>query len=306
MRIAVIGTGGIGGYFGAQLARAGEDVTFVARGAQLAALRERGLVVESGVAPVTLASVRATDDVASIGPVDVAMVCVKLWDVAPTAPALAPLVARGGVAIALQNGVDAPDLLREALGAGAVAAGTAHIAATIRAPGVIAHTGTLARLRVGAFEGARATPVDAFVAAAQRAGVDCERVPNVTRALWEKFTFLASFSGATAVARVPIGAIRADADLRAMLHAALREAVAVGRARGVPLAADLADAQLAFCDTLPAAMVSSQLNDLLAGRRIEAPWLSGAVARMAHELGLPAPVHDTLYAALKPYVDGQR
>lgn len=304
MRIAVIGTGGIGGYFGAQLAKAGAEVVFVARGAQLAALRERGLTVESGVAPVRLPAVRATDDIAAIGPVDVAAVCVKLWDVESTAPLLAPLVAQGGVAIPFQNGVDAPDLLRRALGAEAVAGGTAHIATTIRAPGVIAHTGTLARLRVGTFERTRAAPVDAFVAAAKAAGVDCERVPDITATLWEKFVFLAAMSGMTAVARVPIGPIRSDPAMRATFLAALREGVALGRARNIALPGDLAERALAFADTLPAEMKSSQLVDLAAGRRIEAPWLSGAVARMAEEAGIPAPVHATLYAALRPWVDG--
>jgi 2-dehydropantoate 2-reductase len=250
--------------------------------------------------------VHATDDVASLGPVDVAMLCVKLWDVEAVAPALAPLVAGGGVVIPFQNGVDAPAMLRAVLPAEAVAGGTAQIAATIRAPGVIAHTGTLARMRVGAFASTRTGPVDAFVAAAAAAGIDCERVADVDVALWEKFTFLASFAGVTAVARVPIGPIRTDTALRATLHAALHEAVAVGRAAGIALAADLADRQLAFCDTLPAGMRSSQLNDLLAGGRIEAPWLSGAVARMGAAHGVPTPVHATLYAALRPWVDGTR
>lgn len=304
MRVAVIGTGGIGGYFGGQLAKAGGDVTFVARGRQLAALRERGLVVESEQAPVALAKVKATDDLASVGPVDVAMLCVKLWDVEATAPALVPLVSGGGVVIPFQNGVDAPEMLRRSLGAAAVAGGTAHIAATIRAPGVIAQTGTMARLRVGAFPETRSAPVDAFVAAAKAAGIDCERVADIRAALWEKFTFLSSFSGMTAAARVPIGPIREDVHARRMLHEALREAVAVGRALGVALPADLADRQLAFCDSLPAGMRSSQLNDLAAGGRLEAPWLSGAVIRMADERGLAAPVHSTLYAVLRPWVSG--
>ncbi|MCL4761830.1 MAG: 2-dehydropantoate 2-reductase [Burkholderiales bacterium] len=305
MRIAVIGAGGVGGYFGAQLARAGADVAFVARGRQLAALLERGLVVESEAGPVALPRVDATDDPAAVGPVDAALLCVKMWDVEATAPRLAPLVERGGVVIPFQNGVDAPAMLRAALPADAVAGGTAQIAATIRAPGVIAHTGTLARLRVGTFADTRAAPVDAFVAASRAAGIDCARVNDVEAALWEKFSFLASFAGLTAAARVPIGRIRADPAMRATLHAALREVVTLGRTRGGVLAADLAQRQLAFCDTLPDGMRSSQLNDLLAGGRIEAPWLSGAVVRMGEADGVPTPVHATLYAVLRPYVDGR-
>jgi 2-dehydropantoate 2-reductase len=306
MRIAVIGTGGVGGYFGAQLAKAGADVTFVARGRQLAALREHGLVVEGPLAPVRLPAVQATDDVAGIGPVDVAMVCVKLWDLESVAPALRPLVANGGVAIPFQNGVDAPDMLRAVLGAAAVAGGTAHVSAMLRAPGVIAQTGAFAKLRVGAFEATRSGPLDAFVAAARSAGVDCERVEDVRAALWDKFSFLASFAGVTAAARAPIGIVRTDPHLRATLEAAFREVSAVGRALGVPLPSDLPERQLAFCDGAPPELRSSQLNDLLAGGRIEAPWLSGAVVRIAAGVGVPVPVHATLYAVLRPWVDGAR
>ena len=304
MRIAVIGAGGVGGYFGGRLAQAGHDVTFVARGRHLAALRERGLVIESGHGNATIGNANFTDDVAQAGPCAVVMLCVKLWDVEAVAPQLAPLVAGGGVVIPFQNGVAAPEILSRVLRPASVLGGIAYIAATIREPGVIAHTGTMARLVVGAFEGGNGDAAAAFRDACVAAGVDAAASADVGRALWEKFCFLAAMSGVTAVARQPIGVIRDDPDLRAVFVAAVREAWTVGRARGIALADDYGARQLAFLDSLPAQMRSSLLNDLVAGNRLEAPWLSGAVAAMAAESGSAAPVSATLYAAVKPYLNG--
>jgi len=304
MRIAVIGAGGVGGYFGGRLAQAGHDVTFVARGRHLDALRTDGLRIESGLGNVVVKPARATSAIADIGPVDVTMFCVKLWDVESTAPQLAPLVAGGGVAIPFQNGVESHEVLRRVLGARHVLGGVAYIAATIRAPGTIAHTGTMARLTVGAFEPALSPKAEAFAAAGKAAGFDCDVAPDIRLALWKKYVFLAAMSGCTSLARSPVGVIRGDPDLRATMEAAMREIVAVARAKGVGLDDDFVGKQLAFMDTLPDAMRSSMLNDLTAGNRLEAPWLSGGVARMAREAGIAAPVHATIYAALKPFVDG--
>ena len=303
MKIAVIGAGGVGGYFGGKLAQAGNDVTFVARGRHLDAVLGGGLRIESGLGNVVVRA-KATRDVASIGPVDVAMLCVKLWDVESTAPLLAPLVAQGGVVIPFQNGVESHEILQRVLGHEHVLGGVAYIAATIREPGVIAHTGTMARLTVGAFDPPLAPKAETFAAACQAAGIDCSVAPDIRVALWKKYVFLAAMSGWTSLARSPIGVIRSDPDLRAAMGAAMREIVAVGRARGVDVGDDFVDKQLAFMDTLPEAMRSSMLNDLTAGNRLEAPWLSGGVARMAKEAGIAAPVNATLYAALKPFVSG--
>ena len=304
MRIAVIGAGGVGGYFGGRLAQAGHDVTFVARGAHLAALRERGLSLESGAGDATVAQATFTDDVGAVAPCDVVMFCVKLWDVEAAARQVAPLAARGAVVIPFQNGVDAPDIVARAVGPRRVLGGIAYIAATIRAPGVVAHTGAMARLVVGAFADGDAAAAAAFRDACAAAGIDCMLSADVRRALWEKFCMLAAMSGCTAMARQPVGVVRADPDLRAAFESAVREAWAIGRTRGVALADDYVARQLAFLDGLPADMRSSMQNDLAAGNRLEAPWLSGAVARMAAESGLPAPVSATLYAAMKPWVDG--
>jgi 2-dehydropantoate 2-reductase len=184
--------------------------------------------------------------------------------------------------------------------------GAAYIAATIAEPGVIAHTGQMARLRFGAVLGEQEPAARSFLAACIGAGIDAEMVADIRRVLWEKFVFLAAMSGVTGATRQPIGAIRDDPDLRAVLEAAMREAFAVGRARGVALADAFVTQQMAFADGLPAEMKSSMLNDLVAGNRLEAPWLSGAVARMAKEAGLAAPVNATLYAAAKPFSGGVR
>ena len=304
MRIAIIGAGGVGGYFGGRLAQAGHDVTFVARGRHLEAIRNAGLRIESGLGNAVVTSARATPDIASVGAVDVTMFCVKLWDVESTAPRLVPLVAGGGVVIPFQNGVESHEVLRRVLGGAHVLGGVAYIAATIREPGVIAHTGTMARLTVGAFEPGLAAPAEAFAAAGRTAGFECTVAPDILAALWKKYVFLAAMSGCTSLARVPVGVIRSDPDLRATMEAAMREIVAVGRAKGVDVGADFVDQQLAFMDTLPAVMRSSMLNDLTAGNRLEAPWLSGGVARMGREAGVATPVNATIYAALKPYVDG--
>ena len=329
MRIAVIGVGGVGGYFGGRLAQGGNDVVFVARGRHLAALRERGLLLESGLGNASIRNATFTDDVASVAPCDAVLLCVKLWDVEAAARAVAPLVATGGVVIPFQNGVDAPDILRRVLGPQHVIGGVAYIAATIREMGVIAHTGTMARLVIGAFDGGLFPPTRrgappppegasalersggahaavSFRDACAAAGIDAELSADITRALWDKFCFLAAMSGCTAMARQPIGIIRADPDLRAAFEAAMREAWTLGRARGVPLADDYMSRQMAFTDGLPANMRSSMLNDLVAGNRLEAPWLSGAVARMAVESGTAAPVSAVFFAAMKPYLAGTR
>jgi 2-dehydropantoate 2-reductase len=304
MRVLVMGAGGVGGYFGALYARAGHDVTFVARGAHLAALRANGLTIESGVTPLTLQSVRATDDPTTAGAVDVVMFCTKLWDVESAAKQIAPLVANGGIAIPFQNGVDSHAILQRVLGREHVAGGVAQIAATIRSPGVIAHTGTMARLQVGSFTPALAEQVKAFAAAGKAAGVNIDAVDDIEKALWQKFAMLAALSGTTCLARQPVGVVRTDPDLRALFAAAVREATAVAQAKGIALGADFVERQLGFLDGLPAEMRSSMLNDLTAGNRLEAPWLSGAVARMAGELNLAAPVSATIYAAMKPYLNG--
>jgi len=304
MRLLMVGAGGIGGYFGARFAVAGHDVTFLARGAHLAALQDHGLTIESSVAPAQLA-VQATDRVGAAGRPDVIVLCTKLADLESAARQVAPLAANALV-VTTQNGVEAPAIVARHVDRSRIAPGIAHIAAAIKAPGVILHTGTLAKLRVGSgADGPPLDAVDAFVAAGIASGVDIERVDDIERALWEKFVFLAALSGTACLARQPVGVVRDDPDLRATLRAAMQETWTLARARGIKLPDDFVARQLAFVDQLPAQVRPSLLLDLTAGRRLEAPWLSGAVVRMAAETpDVAVPVMQTLYAALKPYLNG--
>ena len=304
MRIAVMGSGGVGGYFGARLAQAGNDVAFIARGAHLAAMRARGLVVKSAQGDVHLARPVVTDDPASLPAADVVLFAVKLWDTESAAARVRPLVAGGGVIVPFQNGVESIERIAAVVGPEPVMGGVAQIAATIAEPGVIAHTGTMARLRFGPVLPAQQPAAERLLAVCTTAGVEAELVADVRLALWMKFVFLVALSGGTALARQPVGVLRADPDLRSMLEAAMRETWQVGRAKGIALPDDFVAAQMRFLDGLPPGMRSSMQNDLAAGNRLEVPWLSGAVARMARECGIAAPVNATIYAALKPYCAG--
>jgi len=306
MRIAVMAAGGVGGYFGAKLALAGHDVAFIARGRHLAAIRESGLVVQSGGGDVRLAKPVASDDPRSLGRFDIVLLAVKLWDTEIAAEAIKPLIAGGGAVIPFQNGVDAIERIGAIVGKAHVLGGVAYIAATIAEPGVIRHTGQMARLRFGPVLPEQQPTAQDFHQACIGAGINAELVADIHRAIWEKFVFLAAMSGVTSATRQPIGVIRSDADLRGCLEDAMREAWAVGRARGVALADDFIAQQMTFAQGLPAEMKSSMLNDLIAGNRLEASWLSGAVARMANQAGIAAPVNATLYAAVKPFCDGAR
>ncbi len=304
MRIAVMGTGGVGGYFGAKLAQAGHDVTFVARGAHLAAMQARGLTVQSAAGNIVLPKVVATDDPSSVAPVDVVMFCVKLWDVESAATRVAPLVERGGVVIPFQNGIDSADVLERVLGPSRVLGGVAYIAASIAAPGVIAHVGSMARLRIGAFEGRADAAAHAFVNGCLGAGIEAELTPDIRRALWEKFVFLNALSGLTCLCRQPLGVVRSDPELRKTFEASMRETIAVAAKQGVVFDDEFILRQLRALDGLPAEMRASMLGDLVAGNRLEAPWLCGRVAALAAAAGLHAPVNATIYAGLKPYVNG--
>jgi 2-dehydropantoate 2-reductase len=304
MKIAVMGTGGVGGYFGTRLALGGSDVAFVARGAQLAAMREHGLRVRSAGGDLHLAPVRATDDPREIGPVDLVLFGVKLWDTAAAAAAIRPIVTGDAMVVSLQNGVVKDDILMETLGRRAVIGGVCYIAATIAEPGVIVHTGTMQRLVFGEYDGTRSARVELFEAACRQAGIDAEVSADITRALWEKFVFLVAFSAVTATTRRPIGAVRAHPQTRRLLAAAMQEVVDVGRAQGVALAPDFVADRLRFADQLPVTMTSSMANDLERGNRLEVPWLSGDVARRGAAVGVPSPVNGTLFDVLSIAADG--
>ena len=306
MRIAIVGTGGVGGYFGARLKVAGESVIFLARGAHLAAMRQSGLKVTSARGDMRIHPVEATDDVRAIGPVDVAIVAVKLYDAQAAAEACRALVGPGTSVVSLQNGVTAADTLAAAVGPERVFGGTTQIMATIAEPGAIVHTGTMARIALGEFGGGTSARVTAFASALRRAGAEVEESPDITAAIWTKFAFLAPLSGITALTRMTVGPIREDPGARGLFEKAVAETVALARARQVALAADATARAIAFLDSLPPEMGSSMLHDLRHGKRIELPWLSGAVAKLGREAGVPTPTHDFIVAALGLYAGGTR
>ena len=304
MKIAVIGAGGVGGTFGAALAKAGADVWFLARGAHLAAMRTNGLRIVGGRGETQLVPTQATDDPAAIGPVDVVLFCVKLWDVESAGERIKPLIGPDTAVIPLQNGIDASDRLIPILGAGAVMGGVAQVSATIEGPGVVRQTGTFMKLIFGELEGGRGARGDAFLALCREAGFDADHSDKIRVELWLKFIVLATNSAITAATRQPFGKLRGDPDIMALFEMATREVVAVGKAKGIALPDDAAERNMAFLKGAPPAMMASMAHDLIRGNRIELPWLSGQVVAMGRELGVPTPAHSVLNAVLKPYTDG--
>ena len=304
MHIVVMGAGGVGGYFGGRLAQAGFPVTFIARGAHLAAMRAHGLGLRSALGDATI-HVRAVGDPAEAGKADAVLFAVKLWDTETAAALLKPVLAEDGVVVPFQNGVESIERIGAVLGAERVMGGVAYIAARIAEPGVIAHTGKIARLRIGAARPSQQAAAQALQAACAKSGFEAELTGDIRRALWEKFVFLVGMSGATALSRLPIGPIREDAQLRWLLEAAMRETWTVARARGIDLPEDFVSRQMELVAGFPAGTKSSMLGDLEAGAKLELPWLAGAVVRMAQEHGLEVPVNRTILAALTPYAGGR-
>jgi 2-dehydropantoate 2-reductase len=305
MKIAVIGAGGVGGAFGAALAQAGADVTFIARGAHLAAMKSKGLKVESPRGDTHLVPTHATDDPGTVGPVDVVLFCVKLWDVESAGAAIKPMVGKDTAVIPLQNGVDAAERLIPILGRQAVMGGVANISATIAEPGMIRQTGTLMRMVFGELDGGKSPRGQAFTAMCAKAGIDGVLSNAILTELWMKFVLLASNASIMALARLPVGKLRDDPDIAPWFTVAYEEVVAVGRAAGVGLPADAVEKTLAFNRNAPPTLIPSMAVDLLRGNRIELPWLSGKVVELGRKHGVPTPTHAFMYATLKPYIMGK-
>jgi len=306
MKIAIVGTGGVGGYFGARLANAGADVHFIARGRHLQAIREDGLAVESALGNITVKPANATDDPAAVGPVDLAIVAVKLYDTEATAAAMTPLVGPKTTVLSLQNGVTANDTLARAFGRERLIGGSCSIAAVIGRPGVIRHTGTMASMAFGEWDGRRTPRVEALLAACTKAGIDATLADDIDAVIWSKFVFLSAFSGICCTLRLPIGPIREDPETRALLRRATEEVFTIARRKGVRLADDLIEKRMAFANGLPAEMYASMYHDLAAGKRLELKWLSGTVVEMGRALKVPTPAQESFWLALKLHADGKR
>ena len=304
MRIAIIGAGGVGGYFGARLQQAGAAVGFVARGAHLEALRRDGLKVESPLGDIHLPRVNATDNAADLGQADIVWLAVKLWDTDAAIQSMKSVVGPGTGIISFQNGVHKDDVLRQAFGDKAVMGGVGYIAANIDRPGVIKHTGTMQRLIFGEYDGSRSARAEALLDACTRGGIDAVLSDDVRKAIWEKFVFLVGLSGSTTTMRATIGPIRSNPRTRAFLFDLMRETVAVGRALGVALPADYADQRLAFVDGLPETMTSSMHHDLNGRKRLEVSWLSGGVVQLGERAGLPTPMNRAVWDVLALHESG--
>lgn len=303
MRIAILGSGGVGGYYGARLAAAGADVHFIARGAHLAAMRAHGLRIDSFRSNLHLPQVQATDDPATIGPVDVVLFAVKLYDVDAAIPQIRPLLGPSTVVIPVQNGVDSVDRVTAAIGREHVVGGTTYISALVAEPGVIRHV-ALDSLVFGPLSGPPPAALVELKALADRAGFTGILSERILVDIWSKFVRLTVFSGITATVRSPIGPIRTNPALNQMLEAALNESIAVARAKQVPLPATILDIARKGINELPPHAKASMLEDLERGRRLELPWLSGAVVRIGEELGVPTPTHKLFVTLLQLHVNG--
>jgi 2-dehydropantoate 2-reductase len=299
-----MGSGGVGGVFGARLAKGGADVTFVARGPHLEAMRKDGLRIVGGADPIALPKVKATDDPASIGRVDMILFTVKLWDTENAARSLLPCIGPDTGLISFQNGVQKDDILRPIVG-DALIGGTSYVSAAITAPGVITQTGTMQGLAFGEFDGRRSTRVEALHKACVAGGIQAEISPDINLVIWQKFVFLASVAGATTSMRAPIGAIRDNPLTRQFLLDLMKEIVAVGRARGIALAPDFAERQIAFADTLPAGMIASMYHDLQSGKPLELPWLNGGVVDLGAASGVPTPLNRAVRDVLILHAKGK-
>jgi 2-dehydropantoate 2-reductase len=300
MRIAVFGAGAIGGYFGGRLAQAGHDVRLLARGRHLAAIQERGLQVRSILGDFD-AMLPATDEPATIGPVDAVLFTVKSYDTDAAAARLPPLLGPETIVVSLQNGVDNEERIGRVVGARRVLGGVAYLLANVADPGEIVHTGGPTRVVVGELDGSISDRARRLVAAFTEAGIDAELSPTIRTVLWTKFVFICAQAGITAATRLPIGEIRDDPEAWTVFRTVADEVAALGRAEGVLLADDVVEQAVRLGAGLQADARSSLANDLAAGRRMELEALLGAVVHRSRERGLPAAASETLYAVLRPW-----
>ena len=305
MRIAVMGTGAVGGYFGGRLAQAGHEVAFIARGRQLEAMRARGLRVESPLGDMHLTDVEVTDMPARIRPVDLVLFTVKLWDTQAAASAIKPLLLEDTAVLSLQNSVVKDDILGHELGTGHVIGGVSYISAIIAEPGVVRHSGAMQKLEFGEYDGSLSPRVRHFGAACLNSGIDTEMSDRIEQTVWEKFVFLVGISGVTALARATVGEIRDHLGSRAFLHDVMEEVVQVARAQGVPLPPGYAEERLSFTDKMPPGMTSTMLHDLEHGNRLEIEWLSGDVVERGNRLGVPTPCNRVISDVLSIYSEGR-
>lgn len=304
MKIAIMGSGGIGGYYGGMLQNGGADVTFVARGAQLEALRQNGITIE-GVKPLHLPKVKATDDPKTIGKVDMVIFSVKLRDTESAGRQILPLIGPDTGIISLQNGVQKDDMLSPIVGREHLLGGAAYIGVSVVRPGVIRKAGTMERLAFGEFDNKVSARAQAFLDACKAGNIVADIPPDISLELWQKFVVIVTMSSITSAMRSTIGPIRANAQTRQFALDLMREVVVVGRAQGVALDPDFADKRIAAVDGMAPEMRASMALDLELGRPLELPWLAGAVVDLGAQKGVPTPCCRAVRDILALYVDGK-
>ena len=306
MRIAVFGTGGVGGYFGGRLAEAGEDVIFIARGEHLRAIKDKGLKVDSRDGDFVIYPAAATDIVSDVGAVDLVIVAVKAWQVPDAARAMKPLVGSDTTVLPLQNGVDAVSQLIETLGSGSVIGGLCRIVSFVVEPGHIRHAGSTPSVIIGELDNRQTRRIATIEQLFKRAGVEITIATDIQVALWTKLLFIAAFSGVGAIANVPAGVLRTDPQRRTQMLSAMQEIYALARARGINLPPDSVDTVMAAVDALSEDATSSMQRDIAAGKPSELESQNGAVVRMAHEAGIEVPTHTLIYHTLRPLEEKAR
>jgi 2-dehydropantoate 2-reductase len=304
MRIAVMGAGGVGGYYGGRLAQAGHDVAFITRGEHLRAIQARGLKLVGAAGDVVIAGAQATDDPGRLAPVDVVLFCVKLFDTEDAARAIAPLLSKGGVCITLQNGVDAQHRIGAIVGTDRAMGGIAFVSALIESPGVIRYASKAPSIKFGEADGRTTERAARFRDACVAAGIDAEVVADIRAAQWHKFVGLTVNAALTSLTRNPAGIVYHDPDIVALARAMFAEGAAVASAMCIKLPEDIVEWQIQNHQKFPPEMYASMYHDLARGRRLELDSLSGLIVRKGRELGVPTPFHSMAYACLKPYANG--
>lgn len=305
MRIAVMGTGGTGGYFGGLLARAGEEVTFIARGAHLDAIRKYGLAIKSALTGDFNVAAKATDNPVDIGPVDLVLFCVKAYDNAEAAALIRPLIGPETVVISVQNGIDNEHQIGKIVGSEHILGCIAYVSSTIESPGVIAQTAGPGKIILGEMTGGTSQRTEALTTTLQNAGIAAELQADIQTALWQKFMGICGVNGVTALTRLPIGEILACEETNLLLRRTMQEVEAVGRPSGAALPEACVDQSMAFFSSFEPTMRGSMYYDLAAGRRLELEVLNGTVVDFGNEHGIPTPMNFAIYAALKPYSTGR-
>jgi 2-dehydropantoate 2-reductase len=304
MRIAVMGTGGTGGYFGGLLARAGEDVTFIARGDHLEAIRKNGLAIKSVLAGDFSIPAKVTDNTNDTGPVDFVLFCVKAYDNAAAADQIRPLTGPETVVLSVQNGIDNEQQIGEVIGPEHMVGCVSYVSSTIESPGVIARMAGPGKIILGEMQGGRSHRTETLQSTLQNAGITAELHPDIQAALWQKFLAICGVNGVTALTRLPMGEILACEETRNLLKGTMQEVEVVARASGANLPEGCVDQSMDFFSSVEPAMRGSMYYDLAAGRRLELDVLNGTVVRLGSEHGIPTPINFAIYTALKPYLGG--